>query len=189
MKAPAAIADGVLPDRDPLGDGEVALAITPQDRDVAGAEVGDGQVEVAVAGEVARHDRRGSLPDRDRLGVGEVALAVARQDRDVALTRVGVGAGDGQVEVTGAGVDRRDRDGLQPDRDRLGDREVALAVARQDRDVVVEAVGDGQDEVAVAGEVARHDRRGGAARDERRAGTRVRKVPSPVPRWTPSTVT
>ena len=58
LKSPATMAVGSDPDR--VGDRglEGAVAVAQQDRHVvAGVVVGDGQVEVAVAGEVAGHDR------------------------------------------------------------------------------------------------------------------------------------
>ena len=57
MKSPATMASGSDPDR--VGDLglERAVAVAQQHRHrVVGAVVGDGQVELAVAGEVARHD-------------------------------------------------------------------------------------------------------------------------------------
>ena len=58
MKSPATIAIGTRPDR--VGDLglERAVAVAQQHRHVVRPiVVGDGQVEAAVAGEVARHDR------------------------------------------------------------------------------------------------------------------------------------
>ena len=58
--------------------------------------VGDGQVELAVAVEVARHDARMGRPHRVRdLGL-EGAVAVAQQDRTTVSV---VTVGDGQVEL------------------------------------------------------------------------------------------
>ena len=75
---------------------------------VASAVVDDGQVEVAVAVEVARHDRVWIDPDRvGDLGL-ERAVAVAQQHRHAC--RVEAVVGDGQVEVAVAGeVARHDR--------------------------------------------------------------------------------
>ena len=107
--------------------------------------VGDGQVEVAVAGEVPRHDGDRVRPDRvGDLGL-ERAVAVAQQHRDRRRDR---SVGDGQVEVAVAvEVPRHDRDRARPHR--VGDLglERAVAVAQQDGDVVGAAVGDGQVEV------------------------------------------
>ena len=57
VKSPATMATGIDPDR--VGDRglERAVAVAQQHRDVVRTEQsGDGQVEPAVAGEVARHD-------------------------------------------------------------------------------------------------------------------------------------
>jgi hypothetical protein len=86
---------------------ERAVAIAQQHRHRAGgteALVSDGEVEIAVAGEVARHDevwvRPHCVVDRGLEG----AVAVAQEHRDFAHIGVGdgvvVGAGDGEVEVT-----------------------------------------------------------------------------------------
>ena len=69
--------------------------------------------------------------------------------------------------------------------ERLGER--AVAVAQEHRDVVDDRLGDGQVEVSVAGEVARHDRVRGRTDSWDRASQRDRlarawNVPSPLPR-------
>ena len=83
MKSPATIASGSDPDR--VGDLglERAVAVAQQHRHACRSLVGDGQVEVAVAGEVPRHDARPGC-DPDRVGDRglERAVAVAQQDRD-----------------------------------------------------------------------------------------------------------
>ena len=116
---------------------------------------GDGQVDMAVAGEVARHDGVWVRPDRvSDLGL-ERAVAIAQQHRH---RRVVVHVGDGQVEMAIAGeVTRHDAVGSRPDR--VGDLglERPVAIAQQHRHSAAEFVGDGQVEMAVAVEVARHD--------------------------------
>ena len=74
---------------------ERAGAGAEEDGDVVGVVVGDGQVEVAVAVEVAGGHRSGGVADAVVGGGSEGAGAGTEEDGDV----VGKDVGDGQVEV------------------------------------------------------------------------------------------
>ncbi len=121
--------------------------------------VGDGEVEAAVAVEVPGHDRVRARPDRvGDLGL-ERAVAVAQQHRHVLSLLVG----DGEVEVAVAGeVPGHDRVGLDPTALLLGlsGWKVPSPLPSNTDTVSSAVVGDGEVEVAVAGEIAGHDRVG-----------------------------
>ena len=53
-----------IQERDRDGSGKPPATVSQEDRDIAGTLIGDGQIEHAVIGEVARHDR---LRDTSRL--------------------------------------------------------------------------------------------------------------------------
>src|SRR5271166_592564 len=72
-------------ERDRDGSGKPPATVSQEDRDIAGTLIGDGQIEHAVIGEVARHDRCGIRPGWIKYRGLECAVAVAEENRD-ALT-------------------------------------------------------------------------------------------------------
>jgi len=113
--------------------------------------------------EVARGDRDGAHADRDRRQGRERPVAIAHEHDDVIGGAARAGDGDGQVGETVAGeIARHDRIGRTGDRqaDHRRRLERPVAVAQGDRDGIGARQGDGHVEVvvAVAVEVADHDR-------------------------------
>ncbi len=77
-----------------------AVAVAQEDRDVVGEWVGDGQVEMAVGGEVPRHDRvREAVRtrERDRRQGLKCPVAVTEQNGDAARALIGHGQVDRPV--------------------------------------------------------------------------------------------
>ena len=147
VKSPVATAAVVVADRVGGRYLEGAVALAQEHGDVGGAEVSRGQVEAAVAVEIARDEIDRGRPRRTPLALItplavvlcdcglERPVAVAQEHRDI----VGVGVGDGQVELAVA-VSRppRSRTGFAPTGDRRQrlSPERAVAVALQDVNLV-----------------------------------------------------
>ncbi len=94
---------------------ERAVAFAQEHGDVVGADVSRGQVEAAVAVEIARDQGERAPTPAAMCDRGlKRAVAVAQEHRDI----VGVGVGDGQVEMAVAEVARHDRAGVRPDGER-----------------------------------------------------------------------
>src|SRR5262249_8141149 len=116
--------------------------------------VHDGEIDAAVASEVARHDGGWQAAH----GVGDLRLegpvAVAQEHRDVVVR----GVGDGEVGPAAASEVACD-DGVWLVAHGVGDLclEGAVTVAQQDGDVVGVFVGDGEVGPAVTREVGRDD--------------------------------
>ena len=92
-----------------VGGAEAPAAVAEQHRDVVGVAVGDRQVGVGVAVEVAHRDRERAVADGEVGRRAEAPAAVAEQHRDV----VGAVVGDRQVGVgVAVEVAHRDREGL-----------------------------------------------------------------------------
>ena len=111
---------------------------------------------MAITGEIPGRDPDRVRPDRVGDLGREGAVAVAQQHRH----RVVAGVGDGQVEAAITGeIPGRDPDRVRPDR--IGDlgREGAVAVTQQHRHhagAIRVREGEGEVEVAVAGEIPGH---------------------------------
>ena len=118
VKSPVATAAVVMPTSVGGRFLEGAVAFAQEHGDVGGADVSRGQVEAAVAVEIARDDDRSRSTRRAAASIRRVdrglkrPVAVAQEHRDI----VGVGVGDGQVEMAVAEVARHDRGGIRPDR-------------------------------------------------------------------------
>ncbi len=113
VKSPVATATAVVADRVGGRFLEGAVAFAQEHGDVVGVDVSRGQVEAAVAVEIAGHesDRRPCPAGDSRTLRGlERPVAVAQEHRDI----VGVGVGDGQVEMAVAEVARHDRERDSP---------------------------------------------------------------------------
>ena len=112
---------------------EGPVAVTHEHRDRVGVEVGDSQIEMAVA-EVTRHDRvgvwaDGKLRHRHRL---KRAIAIALQNVDRAKTR----CGHSQVDFAVAEIAGNDRGRIAVGEfDGLRGGEAAPVLVGQDRDV------------------------------------------------------
>ena len=112
---------------------------------------------MAIAGEVARHDRVGSGPDR----IGDLGLerpvAIAQQHRHLPSFQLATARSSRPSPLKSPATI-----GVWARPDRVGDLglERPVAVAEQHRDRVGAYVGDGEVEPAVAIEVTRDDRAG-----------------------------
>ena len=76
VKSPVATAAAALPTTLPGGSSKRAVALAQEDRDVGGADVSRGQVEAAVAVEIARDEVDRGRPAGTPLGVNAPLLVV-----------------------------------------------------------------------------------------------------------------
>src|SRR5262249_43178732 len=140
------------------GGREGAVAVAEQDRNTAGIDHADGQVELAVAVEVAGTQAAAGASQGDRRACRGREHAAAGIEPDG--YGLGVVAADRQVDGAVV-VEVAGRHEVGGGADSVGQAraKAAVAVAETDGDVAAAVVGRGQVEFAVVVEVGRHGER------------------------------
>ena len=138
---------------------ERAVAIPQQDRDGVGKRVGDRDVELPVAADVAESQRTGGVPATELIGV-RAAGAVPRQDRDGG----GSGIQDRDVELAVAvEVPERHRKGVAGGAVADRCREVPFPFPRRIDTVLEQLIGDREVGLRVPADVPDRNRNRAAA--------------------------
>ena len=156
LKSPATRAVRIIPHREAHRLLKRPVPVAQEHRDVVGVEIGGGQVEVAVAVEVPRHEGVGDLPHPKLTAFWNVPSPLPRST-ETSLETVSIGGGQVEaavaVEVPRHEGERRP----SPTVKLIAFWNVPSPLPRSTEMSVGAGIGGGQVEAAVAVEVPRHE--------------------------------